>query len=74
MRRLTWLPRPVLLSVYLAGHEGRQVSRWVRRVFGGTELHRAWLLGFLWFFAQEGVRYGPANPYNRYRSFIHRIP
>ncbi|WP_290777188.1 hypothetical protein [Hoeflea sp.] len=53
----------IYLRAYLAGYSGRHVPRSIRRVFAGSELHRAWLIGSMGFFEQDGVRYGPANPY-----------
>lgn len=41
-----------LLSIYLQGYQGRLFPRWIRRVFAGTEIHRAWLSGFLGLFRE----------------------
>lgn len=43
-----------LYRAYLAGHSGRVMPRQVRRILAGTELHRAWLLGSMGFFEQDG--------------------
>ena len=51
------------LRVYLAGYSGRVLPRWLRRLVARSALHRAWLSGFTGYFEQDGVRYGPANPY-----------
>jgi|GEM_PF-5552685 len=51
------------LRIYLAGHSGRVMPRWLRRIAARSELHRVWLSGFTGCFEQDGVRYGPANPY-----------
>ncbi|MHC0055814.1 hypothetical protein [Actibacterium sp. D379-3] len=53
----------IYLRAYLAGYTGRHIPRSIRRMFAGSTLHRAWLLGRMGFFEQDGVRYGPANPY-----------
>ncbi len=49
--------------VYLAGYSGRAVPRWLCRLAACGALHRAWVSGFTGCFEQDGVRYGPANPY-----------
>ena len=56
-------PMNLYLRIYLAGHSGRVMPRWLRRIAARSELHRAWLCGFNGCFEQDGVRYGPANPY-----------
>ena len=53
----------IYLRAYLAGHTGQIMPRRLRKAIAGSELHRAWLVGFLGFFEQDGVAYGPANPY-----------
>ena len=50
------------LRTYLAGHAGQIMPRRLRKAIAGSELHRAWLVGFLGFFEQDGVAYGPARP------------
>ena len=50
-------------DVYLNGYHGKMMPVWVRKLFARTTLHRAWLLGRLGFFSQDGVKYGPANPF-----------
>lgn len=57
------MKRVLLLRIYLHGYGGGCLPRWLRRRIGGTELHRAWLLGHMGFFEEAGVRYGPAHPY-----------
>lgn len=52
-----------LHRAYLAGYSGFQPPRWLRRVLAGSCWHRAWLLGRLGFFIENGAAYGPANPY-----------
>lgn len=49
--------------VYLWGYTGHTLPRWARRVVAGTDLHRAWFLGFHGFFEQDGTSYGLARPY-----------
>jgi len=53
----------IVYRAYLAGHSDRVMPRQVRRLLAGTELRRAWLLGSMGFFEQDGIQYGPANPY-----------
>ena len=48
---------------YLAGYSGQIMPRWMRRALAGSELHRAWLAGFKGWFEENGICYGPANPY-----------
>ena len=55
--------KAIYFRAYLSGHSGRLLPRQVRRLIAGTELHRAWLLGYLVFFEQDGIKFGPANPY-----------
>ena len=43
---------------YLEGYSGRWCPRWLRRWFAGTELHRAWLTGFLGIYTQGERRHG----------------
>lgn len=52
-----------LHRVYLAGYTGQIMPRWMRKAFPGSDLHRAWFLGFKGCFEENGIRYGPANPY-----------
>lgn len=56
-------PMSLYLRVYLAGHSGRVMPRWLRRLVARSTLHRARLSGFNGCFEQDGVRYGPVNPY-----------
>ncbi|TMV62377.1 hypothetical protein FGG78_34885 [Thioclava sp. BHET1] len=56
----------LLQRLYIAGLYGWVMPRRLRRALGGTELHRAWLLGHLGFFEERGVRFGPAHPYPGY--------
>lgn len=41
------MKRAFLHRVYLAGYTGQIMPRWMRRAFPGSELHRAWFLGFV---------------------------
>lgn len=58
-----YVTNAVLHHVYLWGYSGRALPRWARQAIAGTELHRAWFLGFNGFFEQDGTRYGLARPY-----------
>lgn len=57
------MTRPLLHHVYLYGYSARPLPRWFRRAIARSEIHRAWLIGFMGFFVDGGVKYGPANPY-----------
>lgn len=54
----------IYLRMYLSGYSGRMLPVWLRRMVAGSELHRAWLSGRLGVFEQDGVRFGPAAPYD----------
>ena len=58
----------LLQSAYLSGYGGRHWPRWVRRMIAGTPLHRASLLGWLGYFVEAGVAYGPAHRPAHYRG------
>lgn len=53
----------LLQYIYMQGHIGRPCPRLIRRFFAGITLHRAWVLGSKGYFIQDGVSYGPTNPY-----------
>jgi hypothetical protein len=57
--------KSVYQNFYLLGYRRWEMPRWVRRVITKTELHRAWLSGFHGRFIEQGVEYGPTNPYGR---------
>lgn len=57
------MKQAILHRVYLAGYSGQIMPRWLRRAMAGSEIHRAWFLGFNGFFIEAGVSYGLANPY-----------
>lgn len=57
--------RRILHEIYLIGYSGRTLPRWMRRKIARTELHRAWLVGYLGWFTEDGIKYGPAKPYGR---------
>ena len=48
----------LLQRVYLHGYQRRKMPHWFRRVFAGTEIHRAWLLGRDGYFIENGIQYG----------------
>ncbi len=60
--------KAVLFRIYLAGIKGWMAPRWIRRLLGKTEFHRAWLVGYLAFFEQDGIKYGPANRYGVFKD------
>jgi|GEM_PF-7063268 len=43
---------------YLLGYSGRCISRQLRRVLAGTNLHRAWLSGHMGLYEQDGRKHG----------------
>lgn len=51
----------ILLRIYLAGYAGQVMPRWLRKLLAGSEIHRAWLMGFTGCFEENGVRYGPST-------------
>ncbi|WP_187431437.1 hypothetical protein ROLI_048020 (plasmid) [Roseobacter fucihabitans] len=56
----------LLHRIYMAGHSKWMMPRRLRRLIAGSEFHRAWLCGFQDRFTENGVSYGPANPYNQW--------
>lgn len=48
--------RDLLLRAYLLGYGGYLPSRLVRRLVAGTELHRAWLCGYMGIFRNDDGR------------------
>ncbi|MEP3333529.1 hypothetical protein [Sedimentitalea sp.] len=63
----------IYLRVYLAGHAGQALPRRLRMAIAGSQLHRAWLVGFLGFFEQNGVAYNPAYPYAENATWLRSI-
>ena len=59
-----------LLWVCVQGYAGQVLPVWFRRIFPRSQIHRAWLYGRDGNFWDNGVRYGPANPYHEYRAAI----
>lgn len=57
--------------IYLAGYSGWIMPRTIRRAIGGTECHRAWILGHHGYFEERRIRYGPTNPYNDLTNEAH---
>lgn len=58
-----WTRYHIYLRVYLIGHDGKVMPRLLRKLLARSEIHNAWLLGYMGFFEQDGIRFGPANPY-----------
>lgn len=54
--RLKTLKKDLLLSIYLKGYEGYRPPRWVRRLLAKTEIHHAWLAGYMHVFYDEDGR------------------
>jgi len=48
---------------YMLGYKRHSMPRLVRRFAARNALHRAWLAGKCGFFVEDGVSYGPAQPY-----------
>ena len=69
MRENPPMKRAFLLRVYIAGHRRQVMPRWLRKLLAGSELHRAWFLGFTGYFEENGTAYGLANPYPGRVSF-----
>lgn len=53
----------ILLDSYLRGLDRRAFPRPLRRLVAGSELHKAWLAGWLGFIEINGYKYGPCDPY-----------
>lgn len=64
----------IYLRIYLYGHSGKVIPRSVRRVLAGTHFHRALLYGYLGFFEQNGIKYGPAYPYPKFTTSAGLLP
>lgn len=60
----------LLMRVFLHGHTHGDLPRWFRRAFARSDIHRAWLVGHDGCFWQDGIRFGPANPYGKYLDSI----
>lgn len=44
-------------------YDGKVMPRSLRKLLARSEIHNAWLLGYMGFFEQDGIRFGPANLY-----------
>lgn len=53
----------ILHQAYMLGYAGQDVPRVIRRMIGGSLIHRAWILGRGGYFEENGVSYGLARPY-----------
>lgn len=47
-----------LLDLYLLGYEGRLAPRAIRRLLARTQMHRAWLSGYMGVFREERQHFG----------------
>jgi len=56
----------IYLRAYLHGYARQPAPRWLRRSIARSEIHRAWLAGYLGFFESDGVASGPAYPYPQF--------
>ncbi len=61
--KLSFHMRKLHSHAYLAGYSGWSMPRLLRKLIAGSEIHRAWLLGWLGYFSQDGTAFGPALPY-----------
>jgi len=57
------------MRAYLRGYAKQPAPRWLRCLVARTEIHRAWLSGWLGYFEQDGVSYGPAHPYPQFPGY-----
>lgn len=73
--RLAAIGRTIYLNVYLAGYGGTCPPRWLRRRFARTELHRAWLAGFMGIYTDSQPR-GVCDraTYHYRKAFRHPCP
>jgi hypothetical protein len=46
----------ILHNLYMKGYKGVLYPRWVRRLMARTELHRAWLSGYMGIFCEQDQR------------------
>ena len=49
--------------IYIEGYHGRVMPRSIRKIIAGTQIHRAWFLGYNHYFEEDGIAYGLARPY-----------
>lgn len=56
------------LRLYLHGLSGGAMPRRLRRLIARTGAHRAWLMGHLGYFEQDGITFGPAHRYQDWRD------
>ena len=52
---------PLYHRIYLAGYSGWVMPRRLRKLIARSELHRAWLAGFLGIFEDTAPHASPAN-------------
>ena len=64
---------PVYHQIYLAGYEGHCPARWLRRLVAGTEMHRAWLSGYMGIYTDSRRRGVCDREGFRYRSSPRRV-
>ena len=57
------------MRAYLRGYAKQPAPRCLRCLVARTEIHRAWLSGWLGYFEQDGVSYGPAHPYPQFPGY-----
>lgn len=50
------------LRVYLIGYDGKLMPRSLRTLLARSEIHNAWLLGYMGFFEQDGMSRCLLNP------------
>ena len=73
--RLAAMGRTFYLNVYLVGYGGTCPPRWLRRRLACTELHRAWLAGFMGIYTDSRPRGVCDRATYRYRKpFRHPQP
>ncbi|WP_080670392.1 hypothetical protein [Agrobacterium tumefaciens] len=58
-----WTNYHIYLRVYLIGYDRKVMPRLLRKLLARSEIHNAWLLGYMGFFELDEIRFGPANPY-----------
>ncbi len=74
-RKLAKITKSIYLRVYVEGWGGWIMPRSIRKLIAGSQIHRAWFLGYNGYFEEDGVAYGLARPYaemleNRRREHI----
>lgn len=50
--------KPMKHKIYIFGYKGWLPQKWLRRLFAKSDIHRAWLTGYMGFFVESGKHCG----------------